>query len=406
MIRTIGYDQLSDADLVVDAVYEGRAGSHLAVEPLSRLLPGIGNLGGFRAAGRGADKKFVVLYTSGEDKDWPDVLDLSTGQFVYFGDNKKPGHELHDTSPGGNRILKRVFELLHGSPPDRVRVPPFFVFQKFSTGVSARSVQFKGLAVPGSYSLPATADLVAVWKTTAGQRFQNYRSTFTILDAPVIARAWLRDLESGKNPLTSAAPRAWSNWVNSGRYEALAAESTTIIRTAEAQTPSTVLKIEILEAVWSHFKEAPHSFERFAARLFQMQDPRVIVDAVTRASVDGGRDAFGRYLLGLGDDPIYAEFSLEAKCYRPGIRGMTATSVGVTDVSRLISRIKHRQFGVLVTTSFIARQAYQEVREDRHPIIFFSGNDIAETLIRSGFNTVELVGELLAAEFSLSTKAK
>jgi hypothetical protein len=48
-----------------------------------------------------------------------------------------------------------------------------------------------------------------------------------------------------------------------------------------------------------------------------MHDQRVIIDEITRASVDGGRDAVGRYLLGLSDDPVYAEFSLEAKRYRP-----------------------------------------------------------------------------------------
>ena len=35
-----------------------------------------------------------------------------------------------------------------------------------------------------SVSFTATADLVAVWKTTKGQRFQNYRAVFTVLDAP------------------------------------------------------------------------------------------------------------------------------------------------------------------------------------------------------------------------------
>jgi hypothetical protein len=38
-------------------------------EALSRLLLGTGNQGGFRASGRGDENKFVVLYTSGEDRD-------------------------------------------------------------------------------------------------------------------------------------------------------------------------------------------------------------------------------------------------------------------------------------------------------------------------------------------------
>lgn len=65
------------------------------------------------------------------------------------------------------------------------------------------------------------------------------------------------------------------------------------------------------------------------------------------------------------------------------------------------TRIRHRQFGVLVTTSVIARQAYQEVREDRHPIIFISGKDIAVTLINAGKNSQELVERYLHSEFPL-----
>jgi hypothetical protein len=401
MVRIISYGDLSDADLTIDAVYEGAPGGQLSGEPLSRLLSGIGNLGGFRAAGRGEDKKLVVLYTSGEDKDWPDQLDLNTGQFVYYGDNKTPGHELHDTGPGGNRILRRVFQLLHASPSDRPRIPPFLIFRKYPTPISARSVQFKGLAVPGFRGLPATSDLVAVWKTSDGQRFQNYRATFTILDVSVVKRAWLNDIATG-DATTINAPEAWSDWVQKGRYRALTSESTTVIRSQGAQTPDAPTKIDILEMVWSHFKDAPHAFEAFAARIFQMHDPRVIIDEITRASVDGGRDAVGRYLLGLSDDPVYAEFSLEAKCYAPGIRGMTANSVGVKEVSRLISRIRHRQFGVLVTTSTIGRQAYEEVREDRHPIIFFSGRDIADILTTNGYGTPQLVEELLHNEFAVS----
>jgi hypothetical protein len=133
-----------------------------------------------------------------------------------------------------------------------------------------------------------------------------------------------------------------------------------------------------------------------------MHDPRVIVDTITRGSVDGGRDAVGRYLLGLADDPVYAEFSLEAKCYQPGLDGAVINTVGVREVSRLISRIRHRQFGVLVTTSVVARQAYEEVREDRHPIIFLSGKDIADLLVSNGFSTPAAVRTLLETEFALA----
>jgi hypothetical protein len=400
MVKVMSFAQLSTADLIVDAVYEGGNSGNSGDDPISRLLPGTGNQGGFRAACRGDDKQFVVLYTSGEDKDWPDRLELNTGQFTYYGDNKTPGHELHDTQRGGNRILRHVFEILHSTGIDSKLIPPFFIFKKHPSTNSSRSVQFKGVAAPGFPGLPATDDLVAVWKASDDQRFQNYRSVFTILDIPIVSRAWINDLAAGHS-ISANSPRGWVEWATKRKYVPLTAESTTIIRTLEQQTPDTPLKAAILERVWHHFKDVPIAFEAFAARIYQMIDQRVIIDVVTRGVIDGGRDAIGRYLLGLSDDPVYAEFSLEAKCYRPPIDGESPNTVGVKEISRLISRIRHRQFGVLVTTSVIARQAYEEVREDRHPIIFICGRDIAEILIKNGFNTKEKVDTLLQNEFKV-----
>jgi hypothetical protein len=52
----------------------------------------------------------------------------------------------------------------------------------------------------------------------------------------------------------------------------------------------------------------------------------------TRASIDGGRDAIGRYVLGLDDDLVYVEFALEAKCYSPGMGGTEVNTVGVREI--------------------------------------------------------------------------
>lgn len=398
-MRIIPFCELVLADLIVDAVYESSADG-LAGEPISKLLPGSANVGGFRVCGRGERKNWVVLFSSGENRDWPDSLDLNTGKFVYYGDNKNPGHELHDTHVGGNKLLRHVYTQLHSDANPRAEIAPFFIFKKFPTAGGALSVQFKGVAVLGFNGISATEDLVAVWKSSNGQRFQNYRAVFTVLDVALIKRAWVNDLAAG-NFVSENAPKSWVDWRKSGRYLPLTAEPTTVIRTVEQQTPDTMLKSDLLNRVWHHFKKAPIAFEAFAARIYQMTDPRVIIDEITRGTIDGGRDAIGRYVLGLEDDPVYAEFSLEAKCYRPPLNGEAANTVGVKEVSRLISRIRHRQFGVLVTTSLIARQAYEEVREDRHPIVFISGRDIAEILIKKGFNTSERVESLLKNEFKV-----
>jgi hypothetical protein len=36
---------------------------------------------------------------------------------------------------------------------------------------------------PGSPLVPPDEQLVALWRNRGGQRFQNYRATFTVLDA-------------------------------------------------------------------------------------------------------------------------------------------------------------------------------------------------------------------------------
>ena len=49
----------------------------------------------------------LVLTSSLADPDWPDTMDRETGVFTYYGDNKKPGRELHDTGRDGNLICKK-----------------------------------------------------------------------------------------------------------------------------------------------------------------------------------------------------------------------------------------------------------------------------------------------------------
>lgn len=217
---TCVFEQLPKSDLTVDVIYESSHDGLLSGEPLSKLLPGLGNMGGFRPSGRGQDKKLVVLFTTGEDEDWPDSLDLNTGQFIYFGDNKTPGQELHQTAKGGNVILRRVFELLHASQPVRALIPPFLIFRKYRTAEGSRSVQFKGLAVPGYPGMSADEDLVAEWKTKNGRRFQNYRSVFTVLDTKTLTRLWLTDVLIG-NANSDNAPDAWRDWVRNGHYQML-----------------------------------------------------------------------------------------------------------------------------------------------------------------------------------------
>ncbi|WP_198035955.1 hypothetical protein [Cupriavidus taiwanensis] len=161
-------------------------------DPLVPLV-GVSRQGGFRYRGTNKEPALLVLTSNLAEPDWPDELDPTTGRFVYYGDNREPGRQLHDTPRYGNLLLRHVFELAHMGCRDRV--PPILVFTTESPG---RSFRFRGLAVPGHPAMPSTEDLVAIWKTAGNERFQNYRAVFTILDAAVIDRTWIHAVGTHK----------------------------------------------------------------------------------------------------------------------------------------------------------------------------------------------------------------
>jgi hypothetical protein len=97
MSNVFEFGILSTSDLIIDGVYEGGTKGNTGDDPLGRLIPGAGNQGGFRSVGSWDAPRLVVLYSSMDDSEWPDDIDVYTGVFTYFGDNKKPGFALHDT---------------------------------------------------------------------------------------------------------------------------------------------------------------------------------------------------------------------------------------------------------------------------------------------------------------------
>lgn len=371
------WEELSQANLIIDACYQGRRHGNAGDDPLTRLV-GVSNQGGFRYLGTVDEPRMIVITTSMSDADWPDEIDPESGMLTYFGDNKKPGRELHATPRYGNRLLRDAFALAHGSKEKRQRCPPIFVFSSAGTW---RDVLFRGLAVPGAVGLSSVEDLVAVWRSSGGQRFQNYRAVLTILDVPEIPRSWLSDIQAGAFN-SEHAPARWRDWLTFGKRTPLRAIRSLEIRTRDQQMPKNDSGRAMLSWLVKKFADDPFAFEGVAARIAQHYLRSVASIQVTRPYRDGGRDAVGAFRIGDGPSGISVDFALEAKCYSP------TNSVGVRETSRLISRLRHRQFGMLVTTSYLHSQAYKEIKEDGHPIVILSGGDIVEVLVRSGIATI------------------
>ena len=115
-------------------------------------------------------------------------------------------------------------------------------------------------------------------------------------------------------------------------------------------------------------------FEFAAADLVQRMDERFDELSVTRAVRDGGRDVIASYRVGHALHQVKLSAYVEAKRWNP------ATAVGVKPMMRLIARLKHRDIGVFVTTSFFDGQVQRELIEDGHPVLLISGGDIARLL--------------------------
>jgi hypothetical protein len=148
----------------------------------------------------------------------------------------------------------------------------------------------------------------------------------------------------------------------------------------EQQLPQVQNDIKLLQKIRNYYKDNPFGFELCSTKIVQMMDNNFELFELTRPWRDGGRDAIGRYKIGNNHNPLLVEFALEAKCYSTDI------SVGVKPMSRLISRLRYRQFGVLVTTSYVHSQAYKEILEDGHPILIINASDIAKILRAQGID--------------------
>lgn len=361
-------------DLIVDRIYKGSRYGNAADDPLPSLV-GVSGGGGFRYLGdRTALERLnlITLKSNFNDPDWPDHLDRRTGIFTYYGDNKKPGKQLLDTPRGGNLILTHLFSGRH-DPTITDHFPAILLFGW--TG-EYRDVRFLGLAVPGDQTLGPDDDLVAIWRTGNGnERFQNYKAVFTVLDVPIVTRKWLSDI-SNNNPVNSIhAPCPWIEWLKNRKYRPLTAPYSLETRTKEQQIPDTGDDKEILNAIYNRYQKNPHGFEACALEIARLMMPDIRKSELTRPWRDGGRDAIGEYQIGTTASSIQVDFALEAKCYAPEGKG-----VGVRELSRLISRLRHRQFGILVSTSYLAYQAYRELKDDGHPVVVICGSDIVSLL--------------------------
>jgi hypothetical protein len=141
------------------------------------------------------------------------------------------------------------------------------------------------------------------------------------------------------------------DWIKKGNYTPLLSERTIEHRTKIEQIPINKYKIQIIELITNFFKNHPkgeYAFEACAAKIAQMMDSNIVKLDLTRPWRDSGRHAIGKYRIGLNQNAVYVDFALEAKCK------FLSSGSGIKETSRLISRLRYRQFGIFVSISYVS----------------------------------------------------
>ena len=394
---TIPFKQLEGVHLTTGAVYEGGHIGNISDDPLARLLKG-GNSGGFRYCGSVESLNYLIITINTDNRQWPDTMDPESGTIVCYGDNRSPDHGIHDTPRHGNLILRNLYKNLHSSKDPRCHVPPIFLFSKHPNKASPRSIRFLGVCAPGSPGLKPPNDLIRKQKQFESKRFWNYRATFTVLDIPVIKRAWIDDLETGIKD-SPHRPIVWKMWHKSGLYRPLQQKHCLGVRSPGMQLPKDDLRKAMLFKLYRYFSSEPYKFLHFAADIYALTDSKITLGRVNRHSSDGTYGINGGFQLGIDADPVRLGFLVESKCYNPGIGARKRKSIGVKEVLKMLSRLGNRQFGVLVTTSVLTRQAYEAFRKQEHPVICMAGTDIINILISNNIISVEQLTRWLSQNY-------
>jgi hypothetical protein len=396
-ITIIPFGQLEGVNLAAGTVYEGGDTGNLSDDPLARLLKG-GNSGFFRYCGSMKNLNYLIITISTDNRQWLDTIDPESGTVICNGDNRFPGHGIHDTPRRGNLILRDIFASLHSSIEPRCQVPPIFLFSKYPNKASTRSIRFLGLCAPGSPGLKPPHDLARKQKRFESRRFWNYRAIFTLLDIPVINRVWIDDLERGRKD-SPHRPIVWKMWLKSGLYRPLQQAHRYRVRSSAMQLPRDDLRKAMLFKLYRYFSSEPYKYLHFAADIYALTDTKITLGRVKRHSPDGSYAVTGKFRLGVDADPVHLGFLVETKCYNPGIGTRKRKSIGVKEILKMLSRLEDQQLGVLVTTSVVTQQAYEAIREQNHPVVCIAGADIIDILFSINIKTVRQLTDWLSHNY-------
>jgi hypothetical protein len=337
-----------------------------------------------------------------EDEDqspWRDLIFQEDGRVLYNGDNKSSEKNANETM-GNKKVLENLPLYYSKKRSDRLKAPPIFVTKTIKIGNKTGFRQFIGVGIINNPPI-----LIQQYEKGTNNVFTNYQYEITLISlAPEDTFNWdwiddrreksISDEDSLKN-----APKNWKKWVENGAEVVskiqLKIKSYRLISEIEQRDLQPKNKKIVDDLLNIHYPDPIKDglrFESLASFITTLyfSDKNYHRGWITVGSGDRGVDFVGR--LDIGHDS-FSNTSIivlgQSKRYKNSISGERLT--------RVASRMTRGYIGVVITLDVFTKQAQEEIKDDKLPIILINGKKVSELLLtyinKSGKTLSDIVNE-------------
>jgi len=337
-----------------------------------------------------------------EDEDespWRDLIFQEEGRVLYNGDNKSSEKNANDTF-GNKKVLENLPLYFSKNRSERLKAPPILVTKTIKIGNKTGFRQFIGIGIINEPPI-----LVQQYEKGNNNVFTNYQFEITLISLAsedLFNWDWIDDRRnkniSDEDSLKNA-PKNWIKWVNVGSEVVskiqLKINSYRLISESDQRDLLPNNKKIIDDLLNIHYPDPIIDGIRFEAlasfiTTLYFSDKNYYRGWITVGSGDRGVDFVGR--LDIGHDS-FSNTSIivlgQSKRYKNSISGERLT--------RVASRMTRGYIGVVVTLDVFTRQAQEEIKDDKLPIILINGKKVSELLLtyinKSGKKLTEIVKE-------------
>lgn len=334
-----------------------------------------------------------------EQSPWRDLIFQEEGRVIYNGDNKSNDKNANDTF-GNKKVLENLPLYYSKKRSERLKAPPIFVTKTIKIGNKTGYRQFICIGIINEPPI-----LVQQYEKGNNNVFTNYQFEITLISlAPddIFNWDWIDDRRnkniSDEDSLKNA-PKNWIKWVEEGSEIVskikLKIKSYRLISESEQRDLLPNNKKIIDDLLNTYYPDPINDGIRFEAlasfiTTLYFSDKNYYRGWITVGSGDRGVDFVGR--LDIGHDSFSSTSIIvlgQSKRYKNSISGERLT--------RVASRMTRGYIGVVVTLDVFTKQAQEEIKDDKLPIILINGKKVSELLLtymnKSGKKLSEIVKE-------------